>query len=83
MTFDEVLSAPSDSLAYTSDQPVPVALNTVYVVRTSQYTSAFGQRCSFYSKLEPLDVDPENGVVRFVVETNPICNALGLVPTDG
>jgi hypothetical protein len=81
--FDDVRRAPSDSTAYVSDEPVPVALNTVYVVRTNLYPGPFGGQCSFYSKLEPLEVDEEQGTVIFVVDTNPLCNDLDLVPPNG
>lgn len=80
--FDDVRRAPSDSTVYVSDEPVPVALNTVYVVRTNLYPGPFGGQCSFYSKLEPLELDVEQGTVTFVVDTNPLCNERDLVPPN-
>jgi hypothetical protein len=82
MSFDEVRRAPSDSTVYVRDEPVPVQLNTVYVVRTNMYPGPFGQRCSFYSKLEPLTMSLESGTVTFVVDTNPLCNNRDLVPPN-
>lgn len=79
-SFDDVVRAPADSTSYVSDQAVPVELNTVYVVRTNLYPGQFGQRCFFYSKLEPLVVDVAGGTVEFVVDTNPICRDRDLVP---
>lgn len=81
-SFDDVLQAPGDSTEYVSDQAVPVSLNTVYVVRTNLYPGQFGQRCFFYSKLEPLVVDVAGGTVEFVVDTNPICRDRDLVPPN-
>ncbi len=81
-SFEAVREAPSDSTRYVTDEPVPVSVNTVYVVRTNLYPGPFGQRCFFYSKLEPLVVDVEGGTVEFVVDTNPICRDRDLVPPD-
>jgi hypothetical protein len=82
-SFDDLTEAPADTTEYVADEPVPVALGTSYVVRTSEYTGNFGQRCVFYSKLEPLELDHAAGTVRFVVDTNPICNERALVPPGG
>jgi hypothetical protein len=82
MHFDDLTKAPSDTTAYVADEPVPVELNTVYVVRTNQYTGTYGQRCVYYAKLEPLVLDVEQGTVRFVVDSNPICNQRDLVPPN-
>jgi hypothetical protein len=82
-SFDDLTEAPSDTTEYIAEDPVPVELGTSYVVRTSEYTGNFGQRCVFYSKLEPLELDHAAGTVRFVVDTNPICNERALVPPGG
>ena len=83
MSFDEVRRAPSDTAAYVADDPVPVDLGTVYVMRTNESVGSFGRLCSYYAKLEPLEVSVENGTVLFVYDSNPICNELDLVPPNG
>ena len=81
--FEEVAEAPRDTTAYVRDQPVPVELGVVYVIRTHQETGAYGQRCVYYSKMQPLMADPENGLVEFVFDGNPLCNERKLIaPKD-
>jgi len=82
MRFDELLEAPSDTTVYTSTEPVPVELNTVYVVRTGRSPGAFGRSCVYSAKLEPLDIDVEGGTLTFVFDSNPVCNSLALVPSN-
>lgn len=80
--YDDVVVAPSDTLAYVSDEPVPIALGTVYVVRTRLASGGFGRVCHFFGRVEPLEIDPVAGVVRFVQDTSPDCNNRSLVPPD-
>jgi hypothetical protein len=82
MTFEDVTEAPSDTTRYQpATEPVPVELGTTYVVRTSEYLTAFNQRCVFYGKVEPLEIDVDAGTVRFVTDSNPNCRQLSLVPS--
>jgi hypothetical protein len=81
MTFAQVEEAPADTLLYSGLAPVPVQRNAVYVVRTDARTSA-GGGCSFYAKLEPLVVDPAQGRLEFVFDSNPFCNDRRLLPPD-
>jgi hypothetical protein len=81
-TFEEVIEAPADTLLYTADEPVPVALGSVYVVRTNQYQGSFGTRCTNYAKLEPLVVDPVGGTLTFVFDASPVCNDRRLIPPE-
>jgi hypothetical protein len=80
--YDDVVVAPSDTLAYVLDEPVPIALGTVYVVRTRLASGGFGQVCHFFGRVEPLEIDLVAGVVRFVQDTSPDCNNRSLVPSD-
>jgi len=82
LAFDDVREAPADTAAYVSDRALPVALNTIYVVQTSQSFGAFGQRCFFFAKLEPLVIDVESGTLTFLFDSNPVCNDPRLVPPD-
>lgn len=82
MDFDEVVRAPSDTTVYVATEPVPVDLSTTYVIRTGEGIGSFGQRCVFFAKLQPLEVDVARGTVRFVFDSNPICNQFDLVPPN-
>ena len=82
MSFEEVIEAPADTAAYTTDAPVPVQTGTVYVVRTNQGVGAFGTRCVYYAKLQPLEVDPVGGTLRFTFDASPVCNDRRLIPPD-
>ena len=80
--YDEVVLAPADTLAYVLDAPVPITLGTVYVIRTRTGSDGFGRVCHFFGRVEPLEMDPVAGVVRFVQDTSPDCNNRSLVPPD-
>jgi hypothetical protein len=79
-TFDQVTDAPSDTALYSADKPVPVTLHDVYVVRTGQSIGAYGTACVYYAKLEPIDIDPADGTLRFFFDSSPVCNDRRLIP---
>jgi hypothetical protein len=83
LEFHEVVDAPPDTAAYVTDRPVPVALETIYVVQTGEGVGAFGQRCVFFAKLEPIEVDVTGGQLTFVFDASPVCNDTRLVPPTG
>jgi hypothetical protein len=78
--YDEIREAPADTSLYISDEPVPVVVGQLYVVRTNEALGAYGQRCSYYGKMEPLAADPVLGILEFRLDSNPICNNRDLVP---
>lgn len=78
--FDDIREAPADTSRYISDEPVPVVVGQLYVVRTNEAPGAYGQRCSYYAKMEPLAADPVLGTLEFRLDSNPICNSRDLVP---
>jgi hypothetical protein len=80
--FADLLEAPADTTVYLSTEPVPATLGTVYVIRTEQSTGAFGTRCVYYAKLEPLTIDPVAGTLRFQFDVSPVCNDRRLVPPE-
>ncbi|MCH7855324.1 MAG: hypothetical protein IIB37_01110 [Gemmatimonadetes bacterium] len=80
--FDDVIEAPKDSTLYTRDRAVTVETGTVYVLRTHRGANRFGIPCSFYGKLQPLDVDPVLGTVRFMYDVSRLCDDRGLIPND-
>ena len=79
---EEVVEAPADTTVYSVDQPVPVRSGTVYVIRTDRAPGAFGSRCFYYARFEPISIDVENGNLTFVYDASPVCNSRRLIPRD-
>ncbi|MGB1778251.1 MAG: hypothetical protein ACPHQP_01730 [Longimicrobiales bacterium] len=80
--LEDVTQAPSDSLRYVSDRPVPVEFGNVYVVKTNRSPGSFGRSCRYHAKLEAVDIDPVGGTFVFRHVTNPVCNDRDLVPPN-
>ncbi|MSR22898.1 MAG: hypothetical protein EXR92_05045 [Gemmatimonadetes bacterium] len=78
--FEAVREAPADTLLYSTRDPVPLKLGTVYVVRTHQQPDAYGQLCSYYGKVKPLELDVVVGSFTFLYDISPVCNNRSLVP---
>jgi hypothetical protein len=78
--YEDVRRAPSDTAMYITDEPVPIEVGTIYVVRTHERVGSYGRTCVYYGKLEPLEADFDNGVFRFLQDTSPDCNNPSLVP---
>jgi hypothetical protein len=82
LTLEDVRRAPSDTLVYVADEPVPVDMGNVYVVKTNRAAGSFGSSCVYYAKLAPVEIDPVGGTLRFEFVTNPVCNSQDLVPPN-
>ncbi len=82
MAFDDVIEAPKDSTLYTKDQPLPVEMSSVYVLRTHAAPGRFGIVCSYYGKLQPVQVEPALGTVAFEYDVSTLCDDRRLVPED-
>lgn len=82
LTIDDVIRAPADTLLYVSDEPVPVRLGDVYVIRTNRTRGSFGRSCVYYAKAEALSIDPVGGTLTFREVTSQICNDRDLVSPD-
>lgn len=80
--FVALEDAPSDTAAYAVDRSVPIRVGGLYVVRTHEQISTFGQRCNFYAKLEVLEADEDLGTVTFQFDASPLCNSRRLIPPD-
>jgi len=80
MEFEAVDKAPSDTTLYISDQPVPVELGHVYVVRTREQAGYYGRQCVYYGKFEPLEQDLVAGTLSFIFDVSPVCNSRKLYP---
>lgn len=81
-SFADVLQAPADTTLYSHEEPVPVDVGNVYVVRTRQVRGSFGRNCVYYAKLEPLSIDVALGRLTFVFDASPVCNDRRLIPPD-
>lgn len=81
-TFESIRSAPGDTTVYVRTEEVPIELGQLYVVRTNEQNGAFGQRCTYYGKIEPIEIDVQGGTLRFRYDSNPICNSRDLVPPE-
>ena len=82
VTFAEVIEAPADTALYFATTPVPVEMGSVYVIQTRQGYGSFGRVCVYYAKLEPLEIDPVGGTLRFVYDSSPVCNDRKLIPPE-
>lgn len=80
--WEDVREAPADTAAYETREPVEVAEDDIYVVRTREQSDRFGRVCVFYAKLEPVDLDSDLLRLRFTYDINPRCSDRNLVPDD-
>lgn len=80
--FDALASAPGDTARYYNTEPVKIEVGRLYVVRTIQGLSNFGQVCNFFGKLQPLSIDLAVGTVEFKYDSNPVCNNRELIPPN-
>lgn len=81
VTFEEADRAPADTARYVKDEPVPVHLDRIYVIRTRRFRGSFST-CNYYGKIEALETDPIAGTIRFQFDVNRVCNSLDLIPPD-
>lgn len=81
-TFQDAVEAPADTTLYATDRAVEVDVGTVYVIRTGQRVGAFGTRCVYYGKFQPLAADPVGGTLEFQFDVSPVCNDRRLIPPD-
>jgi hypothetical protein len=82
VAFGDITQAPGDTLAYSTNDPVPVVAGSSYVIRTNIRPGSFGSACTYYAKMEPVTIDVAGGTLVFRYTTNPICNSPDLVPPN-
>lgn len=80
--WDELLEAPADTTLYNSPDPVLLEVGTVYAVRTHRQPDGFGRSCLFYGKIQALEVNRPEGLLRFRHDRNPECGNRRLVPAN-
>lgn len=78
--FDEVKRVPGDPSRYKDAEAVPLELGRVYAVRSRSYYAYTGENCMLYGKLAPVEIDLDEGELRFEIIRNPNCNDRSLVP---
>lgn len=78
--WEEAVRAPSDTLRYSTHEPVPMRTRTVYVIRTRAHSGLLGTQCNYYGKVEPLAINIPSGWVVFRYDMSRACNSRDLVP---
>ncbi|HSJ24995.1 MAG TPA: hypothetical protein VK929_10025 [Longimicrobiales bacterium] len=76
--FIDVEEAPRESAAY-STEPVLLRTDVIYIIRSRRAPCGFttGPR---YAKVQPIEIDEEQGIFRFAILRNPFCDDRALVP---
>jgi len=77
--IEEVKRAPRDDDFV--QEPVILQIGPVYIARSRGVGTVFGT-CTYYGKFEVLEVNQEEGWIRFRTVVNPNCNNRDLVPPD-
>jgi hypothetical protein len=80
MAYDDLKKAPRDTTLYVKDQPVPVEVGELYVIRSRQATGTYGSRCNYYGKFVPISKDLQDQKVTFYFDISPVCNDRKLIP---
>lgn len=80
MTYDQLIEAPADTALYRTQEPVALAVGDVFVIRSHRQLNEFGFLCSFYGRIEALEVDHSEGVFVFKHDRSPDCNNRQLIP---
>jgi hypothetical protein len=70
--MEEVIEAPGQS-SLRSDTTVAIRADRIYVVRSRRTSAAFSG-CENYAKVQPLSVDPVEGLVKLRIIGNARCN---------
>lgn len=78
--WEQAVRAPSDTLRYSTREPVPMRTRTVYVIRTRAHSGLLGTQCNYYGKVEPLAINVLSGWVVFRYDMSRACNSRDLVP---
>lgn len=78
--FQDVTEAPDSPTAYVEEEPVPVELGTVYVIRSREQRGIYGESCNYFGKIQALNIDLAAGILYFVHDVSPVCNDPSLIP---
>lgn len=74
--FEEIVEAPADPAAYTTEAALPVDSGVTYVARSrpDPGITTLGSGCRRFAKVEILSLDPTSGSATFRYFWNPNCN---------
>ncbi|MDP9348736.1 MAG: hypothetical protein M3P24_06300 [Gemmatimonadota bacterium] len=72
-TFETLTRAPESS-QYVTNRPVALKRGAVYGVRSRVTGGGFGGSCSFFAKLQPLELNVAAGTARLRVATSALCS---------
>ncbi len=81
-TFLTADVAPGDTAVYARRVPLPLNPGGLYVIKTREQPGSFGSICSYYGKVEILDLDTTTGGVTFQFDVSPVCNSRELIPQN-
>jgi hypothetical protein len=81
MEFSDLKKAPRDTTLYVGDQPVPITVGHLYVIRSRRAPGIYGSICSYFGKLMPLAKDMDDQSVTFMFDISPVCNDRKLIPS--
>jgi hypothetical protein len=75
VNFDSLRAAPkaTSTFVYADSTTIPVQPQSVYVVRTRTVSGLLGA-CTYFAKLQTIDVDEAGGTLLFEYTANPNCN---------
>lgn len=81
-TLASIERAPADSASYTRS-PVALRVGDVYVIRSRINTCETGYGAGTrYAKITPVEIDQQEGTVRFALVRNPYCDDRSLIPPE-
>lgn len=79
-TFESVREAPPQ-VTFLTDTVIVMETGSVYAARSRDVPTTFGGACTYYAKLQPLEVDVATGALRFQIVSNQ-CGDPRLVAPD-
>jgi hypothetical protein len=82
IAYGDLTQAPGEGEVWIENEAVPVAMGTTYAIRTGSRIGSYGSSCSYYAKMEPVEIDVAGGKLVFRYTTNPVCNSRDLVPPN-
>jgi hypothetical protein len=78
--FADLKKAPRDTTLYVGDQPVPIIVGNLYVIRSRRAAGIYGSTCNYFGKFMPLEKNMEDQSVTFMFDISPVCNDRKLIP---
>lgn len=80
-TFEGLEETPGQS-TFVGDSAITMVEGAVYAARSRDVAANAFSTCTQFAKLQPLEVDVEEGLLRVQIVTNQLCGDARLVPAD-